>query len=232
MLDIIFKLWTEFEEDTIRIKKLEELKYKIMLGKNKKWYLFYDSMKEFNSDTILDNIEKIYLEDDDLKRIAPQFLYVIVLANVNRIDENVYKEIIKVEENEYFCKKYVLYYSNDELNNLQNWLERNKKSDINQLINQDDNIELMNLSNDNADKIAFKLLLRIIIKCPFINVKFINKGLEDFKDRINQNIDAIRKKNIKSLIYKYRDNIFDKINESNLDEMADKYINMMRKEEI
>lgn len=136
---------------------------------SKKKYLFYWSkntpIDQLNSvDRIIDT-----LTDYDFK---PQNTYLIIFSKFTDYLEHDFKEIISVEENEFRYKKYVCYYTNEELIDL-------KKH----------NSQLLSDNNDWSNDIIFDdnekykaLLYRIIIKVPIIKLAFERKELEEFEN--------------------------------------------------
>ncbi|WP_308287751.1 ABC-three component system middle component 1 [Clostridium chauvoei] len=79
-------------------------------------------------------IESCCNKNEILRNIKPQFIYSIVILKTTSIGEQLYKKIIEIEENEYFCKKYVFYYNDDEVNIFEAWAKKNKKYSFNELI--------------------------------------------------------------------------------------------------
>jgi len=82
-----------------------------------------------------------------------------------------YKQIIEVEENEFRYKKYVCYYTRDELEALKNQVE--------EIFVSEDNFFKKYPDFKRGD--SFALLYRMIIKIPIIKLMFEKKELEEFQ---------------------------------------------------
>ena len=68
-----------------------------------------DNMSEIEMKTIRNN--EIFEE----KRPSASDSYLILFWKVKQINEDVFSEVIKIEENEFFYKKYVFYYTEEEM---------------------------------------------------------------------------------------------------------------------
>lgn len=115
----------------------------------------------------------------------------------NYVDDSFYKKIIEIEENEYFCKKYVFYYNDDEVNKFESWVKKKKKNSFNELINLETNNKDINKNDNNA--IALKFMLRMIIKFIFIKVCIGNKELISFDKELTRQLEKIKDEDIKKI---------------------------------
>lgn len=92
-------------------------------GEENKYYYF----AEFAIDDEQDNlaqIEDVVLNSDVYTVIGkpkPSNSYMILLWKVEQIDESLYPYIIQIEENEFFYKKYVFYYTEKEQKCFSEW---------------------------------------------------------------------------------------------------------------
>lgn len=135
---------------------------------SKKKYLFYWSketpLNQLNVvDQIMDNLTDI--------NFKPQDAYLIIFTKITNSEESEFKEVISVEENEFRYKKYVCYYTDEELADL--------KQHEDQLLS--DNDWSKGTTFDDTKKYK-SLLYRIIIKVPIIQLVFEKKELEEFED--------------------------------------------------
>lgn len=133
--------------------------------KSNKIYFFYwdnNGAEEQLSivDTLIENMENL--------DFLPQDSYLIMFTNIETTTDSKYKEIILVEENEFRYKKYVCYYTKEEIANL--------RGNIDQIVVSD----LWSDSDLLLKNEAYSLLYRIIIKVPIIKMNFQKKELEDF----------------------------------------------------
>lgn len=97
------------------------------------------------------------------------------------------------------------------------------------MINLDECVRYMN-EEDKKEKYAVKMLLRLLIKCPFVQYKFNKDVFEDFEAELDAKLKAIRKID-KSKMMEYKEKYFDKLEPDNIDNMVDLFIQSIRKEE-
>lgn len=226
MIDIIEK--SEKIEFVEKVHK--DIKFYYWSGLNSKHYLIYEAQSDNLEDT-LKIVERICLEDDEIKKIRPQFIYTIILKEFKNIEEQFYKDIIEIEENEYFCKKYVLYYENKEIEALKKWMADENTDSFSDLLNTDSCVENMDMTDEKEQKWAVNLLLKIIIKCPFIKYSFEKENLSDFGLELEKLLKGVRKKEIdKEVMNKYKRDFYDKLDENNIDDMVDSFIQSVGKE--
>ena len=159
-------------------------------GEEKKYYYF----AEFAIDDEQDNlaqIEDVVLNSDVYTVIGkpkPSNSYMILLWKVEQIDESLYPYIIQIEENEFFYKKYVFYYTEKEQKCFSEWygtLNIDKKPVL------DTVLEALQSLNDESDQMQF--LTRLLSKVPFFNPIFPKAVMNDFGEMVRQKIDGTRK---------------------------------------
>lgn len=223
----IIEILEKSEEIKFEKKIIEDYKYYFIKGLYGKVFLLCEERK--NLEETLKIIEKLCISDEVLKDMWPQFIYVVIIKQVNQINNQILKEIIAVEENEYFCKKYVLYYEEKEIEALKKWMDTKKEYKLGNMINLDECVHYIN-EEDKEEKYAVKMLLRFIIKCPFIQYKFDKEVFEDFEAELDARLKVIRKIDRKKMV-EYKENFFDKLEPDNIENMVDLFIQSVRKEE-
>ena len=134
----------------------------------KKYLFFWSNQKPMEQ---LDIVDELITESIDYA-IIPQDTYLILFSEVGSLDEAHYKQIIEVEENEFRYKKYVCYYTSNELEEL-----KRQNEDI---FNIKDNFFKVYPNFRRED--SFVLLYRMIIKIPIIKMSFEKKELEEFQE--------------------------------------------------
>jgi len=150
---------------------------------NHKYYFLSEYKDDY--DIIEKNIENNNIVKD-IKGIRPNNSYLILLYKINSFNEEASKKIIRLEENEFFYKKYVFYYTEEEYASFIKWFNiRPEKSLSNILKSEDCSPESVNL--------YMQFLLRLIIKVPFLNLQFKKMELENFDDLLSSQLDGIRK---------------------------------------
>ena len=223
----IIEILEKSEEIKFEIKSIEDYKYYFIKGLYGKVFLLCEESE--NLEETLKIVEKVCISDEILKDMWPQFIYVVIIKQVDQINNQILKEIISVEENEYFCKKYVLYYEEKEIEALKEWMGTKKEYKLGNMINLDECVRYMN-EEDKKEKHAVKMLLRFIIKCPFVQYKFDKEVFEDFEAELDAKLKVIRKIDKKKMM-EYKENFFDKLQPDNIENMVDLFIQSVRKEE-
>jgi len=112
---------------------------------------------------------------------TPNSSYLVLFWEVTYIDESIYRHIIKLEENEFFFKKYVFYYTAEELRAFKKWYSEKvaaNKGDIKTMLKE--------ITNEDFEKPEICFFIRLLIKIPFFDLPFPKAVLQDF-DQIVQN---------------------------------------------
>lgn len=238
----IIQILEKSEEIKFEMKSMENYKYYFTKGLYGKVFLLCEESK--NLEETLKIVEKLCISDEVLKDMWPQFIYVIIMKQVNQVNNQTLKEIISVEENEYFCKKYVLYYEKKEIDALKEWMKKENEYKLGNMINLDECVRYMNEEDkkeveeeegkkeeeDKKGKYAVKMLLRLLIKCPFVQYRFDKKVFEDFNAELDSKLKGIRKIDKKRMM-EYKEIFFDKLEPDNIENMVDLFIQSVRKEE-
>lgn len=159
-------------------------------GNEKKYYYFAELKMDDEKDDNLPQIEDILRNNEALAVIGepnPSDSYMILLWQIENIDESIYPYVIKIEENEFFYKKYVFYYTGQELKSFMDWyhiLSEKGSSDLTELLQ-----ELQSL-DEGAVQVDF--LTRLLAKVPFFNPVFPKAVMNDFDKMVQKRIDGIR----------------------------------------
>lgn len=159
---------------------------------NKKYYYFsnyiiidedFDNMLDIENYTI-NNMQAYY----NIKKPVPHSSYLTLFYEVPEINDEVYKKVISLEENEFLFKKYVFYYTKEEYNSFVKWYAHQKLSGN---IKIDDILNIANLS-EQIHNTEIQFLLRLFIKIPFVKLNFKQAVLSDFGILLNQQLDGMR----------------------------------------
>ncbi|MBC2080468.1 hypothetical protein HCA99_14655 [Listeria booriae] len=142
-----------------------------------KRYYFYG----INQGSLQDNfclIDKALEE----REIIPQDTYLTMFYKVKEITPEMIKEIIPIEENEFRFKKYVFYYTENEIektrDNIDNFFRQNIWT----------NTDLKDLKNPTS-----LFLQRLAIKVPIIKLNFEREEVQGYDYFFNKEITGIRK---------------------------------------
>nr|WP_148403852.1 ABC-three component system middle component 1 [Desulfitobacterium hafniense] len=108
---------------------------------------------------------------------------------MKNIDASIYPLIIKLEENEFFFKKYIFYYTQEELDAYTEWYPKVKKSGKSDVV---DMLEMLSEPNVDLDALHVRFLLRLLIKVPFFCLAFPKAVLREFDEIVQTKINATR----------------------------------------
>lgn len=137
-------------------------------------------------------------------KFSPSDTYLILFWNVEKIDETLYSKVIQIEEEEMFYKKYVIYFTDDEMSELENYLCTQNDISIKSII---DYIS----DEENELSQASKLVIRILTKIPFWRLTFPKAELEDYDTNVKLAISRMQRDN--SRIIQIKNYIDDSIDE-------------------
>jgi hypothetical protein len=176
------------QKDIYTKKELYSEEAQLFINELDSKYYFFTSFyadKENYQISNLGEIEKITIKNADAYKLidppTPNSSYLMLIWEVDSIDESIYSHIIKLEENEFFFKKYVFYFTTEEFKAFKNWYSQKvtaNKGDIVAILNE--------ISNEDFEKPEICFLLRLLIKIPFLPLPFPKAVLQDF-DLIVQN---------------------------------------------
>lgn len=183
MKHIINKIFTN---NNFTIKELNKSNYYSSNEKSENYIVYFlDDLIESNIENILSN--NIYdSEIDFMNKEMKSNTSVIFIVKVKDfdLDDREKKSIFKIEEDPYFYKKYVLWYTEEEIVNI------NKFIDTNNITNSIMNKEMFTFMKEImeepikankkkykkvsvADIKSYMLLCRLFIKLPFLSLKSI-----------------------------------------------------------
>ena len=160
-------------------------------GEESKYYYFSELEIDDKNQDNLAEIEDVALNSDAytvIEKPTPSDSYMILFWKVECIEERLYPDIIKIEENEFFYKKYVFYYTEKELQCFEKWCSSLKTNGKPML---DTALAAIQFLNDESEPVQF--LTRLLSKVPFFNPIFPKAVMNDFDEMVKQKIDGIRK---------------------------------------
>lgn len=210
MKDIIRLL---FEDSNYAIKDIKwgERDSLTFMNNNDETYVIYFANL---SKDLVDDVFNLCSEDiynsDSLQRSNKSNLSIIIVPKIkDEILSDMEKNIIfQIEENELFFKKFVLWYTEKELDNLKEICNNSfqHKSLEEQLLNYS---MFASFKKDRMDQKGYNLLSRLFIKLPFLtllNVEKYDKKLTELIDiNLNKispqlNFEILTSKEVKSLL--------------------------------
>ena len=174
-----------FKEDIWLYKDLEEGKY----------YFFSTFDTESND---LKQIENNILKNEALKelKINPSDSYLILFWEVEKVTEAVYSNIIKMEENEFFFKKYIFYYTKKEYADFLGWIKEMSCGEhfLDNLINK------LSDPSETLDNDYAQFFIKLLVKIPVINPVFPKAELVDFNDMVESKLNGTQSTYRKTLM--------------------------------
>ena len=177
--------------------------------------------EEIISSDILNKIENEIIYNELIKKIPANLIYSIIILKVDQINEELYKTIIKIEEDEYFSKKYVFYYTEEELNKFNLWKKECNAYSFDTLLNYKENAKIL---EDKDKSIPLKFMLRLLVKLPFLKVNIESTHINNFDEELKNIIGKIRNEKERDSIEKINSQIFRFIDQrENIDKAIEDY---------
>lgn len=190
---------------------------RLYLSNNKYYFI-----SEFKGNLV--EIENQIINNEVIKTLSnrkPNNSYLILLYNVESISNDIYKEVIKIEENEFFYKKYVFYYTDSEFIDFMEWWNKIELKELNKVLSDE------NLDPNTSDNHSH-FLLRLLIKTPFINLEFPRRKMEDFEQLLDNKLNRLlADKSEVDEIYRY---LSESLEKSNPEEIIDNILREVIKE--
>lgn len=182
-----------FQPDEATMVDLENDMVKLYVDSSeteKKYYYFAKYEIDDDKNDNLGQIEKGIFESKlykDGSRPSPRDSYMILLWEVDMIDEKIFPYVINAEENEFFYKKYVFYYTKQELACFEEWYK-----DLQTSADLEGVLKLPLDLDKDPDHVKF--FIRLLIKVPFLAPIFPKAVMEDFDKMVQAKIEVSKKK--------------------------------------
>lgn len=190
--------------------------------KKRMYYVYknYDSIKEFkekisaDQDNLYDQITG--LENGNEIKKNTSFIILIKL-NENSEKKNIQEDILDLEEDKYFFKKYVITYLKDEVDSFYNKLKEydNIINFMEKNLNDTDKFEKFKVSNEIS---YYSLILKIYIKIPHLYCGdiFNKEEIINLGESITEEIKEIQKKEKDDMLLDYHKKVIS-LDESDID---------------
>jgi hypothetical protein len=179
----------------------------------------YWILTESNDLNIIDYQTEIYKKQQDIAYAADfdKNCSLVVLHQRDQIDTVSFKkQILAIEENPYYFKKYVLYYSFSALEELK--IEQNDKTSLSFLQSKMTNRECFNIYKSNPNAMNWQsLIYRLAHKLPFIKVNTTAKN--GIRQLVNDNRIELFKKNNGTLDQAFTD-YFENMTTQDINELS------------
>lgn len=121
----------------------------------------------------------------NLPELRPNNSYLTLLYKVEHFSDDILKKVIQIEENEFFYKKYVFYYSESELRSFNEWFSGRKDKNLTSILHNED-------CSPESEKLYMQFLLRLVIKLPFLRLNFKKMELDDFDVLVEHQLNGVR----------------------------------------
>jgi len=179
--------------------------------KNK--YYYFSQISEQYSDVV--SIENDILSNEVItvmNKPEPESSYLLLFLKLNEINESTYSYVMNMEQYTSLFKRYVFYYTEEELNCFIKWCCEDLKKDG--ISNLTEILERLRDVNKNSNEVRF--LTRLLIKVPFFNPVFPKATISDFDKIVREKLNsAKRKKEIKDI-----NDIFNKLIYSDVESIS------------
>lgn len=163
--------------------------YRYFLPDGCKYFFFADLGATEDLDNAISEIESITIFEKEkwCHNIDPHpsDSYLICFWQVPQIDEFVNKQVINLEENEFYFKKYVFYYTKKEYVSFSKWFDKQPNSGY--LVEQ-----LQSKGTKKLSTSYMKFFTRLVIKVPCIATHFCEQRLPSFDDLVTDNLTGIQ----------------------------------------
>lgn len=200
ILDIIRKLnggsvITGQVDETCKVDLFSDVANLYVDESNSKYYYFADLVIDDNDHrkSNLGQIEKSTVKNSEayvaVAPPKPNSSYLILFWKVAAINESIYPQIIRLEENEFFFKKYVFYYTQEELDAFSGWFSQMSSAGK---VGLSDLLEELSGATVNFDTPDVSFFIRLLIKVPFWNLVFPQAILRDFDSIVDFKIAGTR----------------------------------------
>lgn len=207
----------------------DELLNKSIFAKNplkKNYYIVLFLEDENFLNKILENqaryfylLKEFFGEDPNIEKNTS----LLVLLNSRRVSDNL---VLKLEEDPYYFRKYLLQYSDDEVNDLfkTHLAEIKAKGVVKVMEEIINNIELFETFKKNPDDNSiYNLIATIFIKLSIIRMNVEDKKVTSLRTMINDSLEQRNLIDLKVKIDKLKLN-YSEINDDFLDELINLYV--------
>ena len=154
---------------------------------DKHYYMCEYTLNESSDNMVMVEKEILNYNKDLISEVPPkpQDSYLILFYLVDVIDESVHKKTIALEENEYFFKRYVFYFTRDEFHAFSMWFSTRMDKTLNAI--------LLDVDVKNAKRILpIDFLLRLLVKLPFMQLHFTAAEMTEFDTILESVISSTR----------------------------------------
>lgn len=193
LLDNIFRENKFYEYEIEKIVDNESVK-KIYINEFDDMYMIMKT--ELNENTLNELLEvsqEVYESDAVEKAKKSNWVMILLVKQKeyitnqqDHISDTQRKLILNIEENQYYCRKYILWYAEEECAALEAILDGNYN--INNISDILKNYDYFSVFKEHGNK-AYDLLTRMCIKLPFwnlSNIEGLDKSIEDMlREKVN-----------------------------------------------
>jgi hypothetical protein len=176
---------------------------------NHKYYFLSIYQDDYN---IIEKNIKNNLIIQEIENIRPNNSYLILFYKIKYFNDEVSKKIIRLEENEFFYKKYVFYYTEEEYVSFIEWFKNRKEKSLSSILKSEE------CSPESMD-LYMQFLLRLVIKIPFLKLEFKKMELDNFDDLLNSHLNGIRKNKVE--VHKILHRLTDGLEKHSPEEIAE-----------
>ena len=168
-------------------RQLKDGNIRLFVDEEEKMYFFAEYIGN-DEENNFSKIEKATIFDEDFygeNGIRPSDSYLILFWEVEKIDQSILSNVLKLEENEMYFKKHVIYYTTTEYTELNDFLLSKGPIKLDSLVK-------MISENKDIPTNAYSLLIRILTKIPFWRLSFPSAELISCEAKLSELIQKMR----------------------------------------
>ncbi|MGE6489192.1 ABC-three component system middle component 1 [Paenisporosarcina sp. NPDC076898] len=144
-------------------------------------------LTEISEDFLINKVPDYYnkiksLDEGYDERIDKNLSMLVCLKQSDRSKDKIMDLIFEIEEDPYYFKKYVISYSQKELENLSSLFNEEEKSSnmiLNDIVNNSSLFSKFKNSNEGSEAELYDISSKLLIKVPFIRFQRNDKQLDD-----------------------------------------------------
>lgn len=186
MINLLKRIFTEYDFERGVFENTDDTFAKI---KNNESYIVSEFTKEeffkfFESEKINLIIKKFEIWQQKCPEIKKNTSLIILLKGEKKDFFEYRNQIFKIEEDEFFFRKFVINYSSDSYSELSK--EVNLMDKLTQLITDD--VRFKAFEKDLFSDPEYNLIMQLFVKLPFVVLHRETEALEDLDNKIKENL--------------------------------------------
>lgn len=164
---------------------------------------FFFNINIQESELLLIKNTQSFYDNEDYKRILDVYKKLVDTSGIPEIEKNssliitvkceyldtlskLQQQILLIEENEYFFKKYVILYTEESITEL---LKKPNVSFLQETLNDSEKFEKYSDSGYSSDLMEYLVVIQLFIKLPFLKLTFSQNEYLDLKNKLDNSLE-------------------------------------------